>query len=253
MKSFLFCCVIVGVAFPAFSQTITSAVYSLDQLPAVNQTGYEERTLLEGTTRDYSHLIVQAITIRANQPAQPTQQLDEEAILIIKTGELTLTLGGKRKRLGPGSVVMIMPGDDFQITNKATQALTYYLMRYTSNEMPDLDLYQLVGSSFWVDWQEAATTTNHPWGSRRTVTCSSVMSTRIAMQVMTLDPALSNDEPHSHRAAEIILILDHPAQAKIAGSLNGVKAGDFIFVESEVPHGFQAAHQTGCTYLSIQF
>ncbi|WP_332369137.1 hypothetical protein [Spirosoma telluris] len=145
MRSFLLFWVILLASLPAFPQSVLSTVYSYTHLPAVTHPGYEEQTLAEGTTRDFSHVIVQAITIGANQPTQPTQQLDEEAILIIKTGELTLTLGSKHKTLGPGSVVIIMPGDDYQIENKVTQSLTYYQIRYTSNEMPDLDLYQLVG------------------------------------------------------------------------------------------------------------
>ncbi|AUD00441.1 cupin domain-containing protein [Spirosoma pollinicola] len=253
MRLFLLFWVVVLAPFPAFSQTIKSAVYSINQLSVANQTGYGEQTLLEGATRDFSHLIVQAITIQANQPAQPTQQFDEEAVLIIKTGELTLTVGGKRKILGPGNVVLIMPGDDFEVVNKADRTLTYFQMRYTSNEMPDLDLYRLVGDSFWVDWQEAASTADQPRRNQQTVTCSSVMSNRMAIQVTTVDPASGVSAPHTHRAAEIMLILDHPAQAQIEGVSTEAQVGDLIFVESEVSHRIQPGVRENCTYVSIQF
>lgn len=253
MRFVLLFWVVIWAARPAFPQTIPSTVYSSGQLSVVNHTGYEVRTLVEGTTRDFSHLIIQAITLPANQPEQPIQQLDEEGILIIKAGELTLTLGNKHKTLEPGSIAMIMPGDDYRVENKAAQSLTYYLMRYTSNEMPDLDLYRLVGSSFWVDRTEITSATEHKEGDHRLVTYSSVMSNRIAMQVTTLSPDLGSHPPHTHRAAEILLILNHPVQATINGTLTQAQAGDLIFVESDVSHSFQTISQEGSTYVSIQF
>ena len=253
MRPFLLL-LLVGLAIsPAFPQAIASTVYSWEHAPVVKQTGYEVRTLLEGTTRDFSHLIVQATTLLAHQPSQPAQELDEEALLVIKSGELSLTLAGKRKTVGPGSVVLIMPGDEYRIENKANQPLTYYLMRYTSNEMPDLDLYRLAGGSFWVDGQEVSATADHRGGVRQLFAGGSVMSSRVVMQVTTLDAGLRRQPPHTHRAAEIVIILNHAAQANIGGASVGAQVGDVIFVESDVSHSIDNSHIDGITYLSLQF
>ncbi|QIP14922.1 cupin [Spirosoma aureum] len=251
MNTFLLVCIVISASFPAFSQAITSNVYAYNQSPIIKHTGYDERTLLEGTTRDFSHLIVQDITLKANQPNQPTQQLDEEAVLIIKTGELTLTLGGKRKILGPGCVAVIMPGDDYRVENKASQSLTYYLMRYTSNEMPDLDLYRLVGDSFWIDWQEMSAKAEGE--NRQTKAYSTIMSNRMVAQIVKLGAGLGKQPAHSHRAAEILVILDHPVQVQLNGELKGAQTGDFIFVESETAHSIYTIKSEDCTYLSLQF
>jgi (S)-ureidoglycine aminohydrolase len=251
MRSYLLFCIVILASFPAFSQAITSNVYAYNQLPVVKYTGYEERTLLEGTTRDFSHLIVQAITLGTNQPDQPTQQLDEEAVLIIKTGELTLTLGGRRKILGPGCVAVIMPGDDYRVENKAAQSLTYYLMRYTSNEMPDLDLYRLVGDSFWIDWQDMSSKAEGE--NRRIRAYSTIMSNRMVAQITKFGAGLGKQPAHTHRAAEILVILDHPVQVQLDGALKGAQVGDFIFVESETAHSITTSNSEDCTYLSLQF
>ncbi|MVM33667.1 cupin domain-containing protein [Spirosoma sp. HMF4905] len=253
MRIFLLCWAVVLTSFPVFSQPIKSNVYSAAQSPIFNQSGYEERTLLEGSTRDFSHLIVQVITVLANQPDRLTQQLDEEAVLIIKAGELTLTLGEKRKTLRPGSAVMIMPGDEYQIENKAAQPLTYYFIRYTSNEVPDLDLYRLMGNSFWVDWREVPSVSDNHRESRRLLAPATIMSSRIVMQVTKLDPGSRSDAPHSHRAAELLLILGNPVQVNLDGTLKVAKAGDVVFVESDVYHAIQNSNQEGSTYLSFQF
>jgi (S)-ureidoglycine aminohydrolase len=172
--------------------------------------------------------------------------------LIVKAGEVTLTLAGKRKRLGPGCVVLIMPGDYYRVENKAAEPLSYYLMRYTSNHMPDLDLYRLSGGSFWVDWQEVPATADHQEGSRRMVACASVMSNRVEMELTRLDTGLSTQPPHSHRAAELLILLDHPVETHIKGALKGAQVGDVIFVESEVPHCIGNSSQEGSTYLAIR-
>lgn len=253
MKYFLFCWVVILSASPAFPQVISSAVYPWHQPPVSEKTGDQEQILLEGTTRDFSHFVVQAITVPANQPGQPTQQFDEEAILIARTGELTLTLGGKRNVLGPGSVAVIMPGDEYGVENKANQPLSYYLLRYTSNEMPDLDLYRLLGESFWVNWPEMAFAGDQSAGRRQMFACGTVMSRHLAMQITTPDSGLSVPTPHTHRAAELIFTLEHSVQVQIEGVLTEMQVGDLTFVESEVPHRVSSSKREGITYLSIQF
>ncbi|MBC3786990.1 cupin domain-containing protein [Spirosoma utsteinense] len=237
----------------AYGQSIASKVYSWSQVPVVRQTGYEERTLLDGTTTDLANLTVQAVTLPANQPAQSSQQLDEETLLIIRTGKLTLTLGEKTKTLGPGSVAVIMPGDAHRLENKSKEPLTYYLMRYTSNDMPDLDLYRLAGGSFWVDWNEVPYTPHDKGGIRRMFDCATVMTKRAEMHVTTLNPGLWSHLPHTHRAAELLFMIENTAHEQIGGVLQRAEAGDLIFLEANVPHAIQNSSQGTCTYIAFQF
>lgn len=253
MRSSLLIWLLACAASPAFPQAITSGVYAGQPLPLVNQPALAERTLLEGSTRDFSHLTLQAITLPANQPAQFSQQLDEEALLIIKAGEVTLTLAGKREILGPGSLAVIMPGDDYRVENKAARPLSYYLMRYTSNQMPDLDLYRLAGGSFWLDWQEVSAMADPQGGTRRMVAQATVMSNHVEMELVSLNAGSESQALHSHRAAELLISLDHPLEAHIAGALTGAQAGDVIFVESEIPHRIRNRSNEAHTYLAIRF
>ncbi|GAB3046376.1 cupin [Spirosoma pulveris] len=252
MKALLFFWVVVLVPGLAFPQAIISSVYSFSHSSTLKQTGYEEKTLAEGNTRDFSHIIVQAITLAANRPAQSVQQLDEEAILFVKSGELTLTFGKNHKTLLPGSVAMIMPGDEYQIDNKANQTLVYYQIRYTSNEMPDLDLYRLLGNSFWVDWRDIPTSDDQRGNNRRFSPYPTIMSSRVSLDMTTVNAGLAEQPVHTHRAAELLLILDRPVQLRIEGTLKEAQAGDLIFIESEVAHGISPLRGEECTYISVQ-
>lgn len=238
---------------PALAQDIPSSVYAWHQSPVVKQAGMQDKTLLEGTTRDFANLSVHAITLQAHQPTQPEQQLDEEALIIVKAGTVTLELGNQHKNLGPGSVVVIMPGDSYRLTNETTEPLTYYMMRLTSNEVPDLDLYRLMGSSFWVDWDDVPFTPHSKGGVRKMFDYGTVMTKRFEMHVTTLNPGMQSHPSHTHRAAEILLMVDNSAQESINGTWQTAEAGDVIFLESNVPHTIRNTGQRSCTYFAFQF
>ncbi|GAB3704977.1 hypothetical protein GCM10027592_36910 [Spirosoma flavus] len=251
MKSCFFFLVIVLITLPAFPQVITSNVYALNQLP--NHSGYQEQTLFEGTTRDYSNVMVQHIIFPPNQPSQSPQLLDEETILVVKEGELTVKIGDKHKTLKPGNLVVIMPGDEFQVVNKANQPLSFYQIRYTSNEMPDLDLYSLLGNSYWIDWQGIAPAADHQGRSQRMDGCVSVMSSRLTLQKTTFGSGSKLDSLPNHRAAALLIALNHAVQVQIDGVLKEAKPGDIIFVDSEIPYTLKPSGEEGSTILSIQF
>ncbi len=253
MKSIFLLFLILFAGPLASAQSIASKVYSWKQAPVIKHAGYEERRILGGTTRDFTDFSLHAITLFANQPRQPAQKLDEEALIIIKEGELTVTLGNKMKTLGPGSVVLIMPGDLHRFENKTTRPLTYYMMRYTSNEMPDIDLTRLAGGSFWVDWKEVPYKPHDKGGVRKMFDCGTVMTKRFEMHVTTLNSGLWSHPPHTHRAAEILLMVDNTAQESIDGVLQPAGVGDVIFLESNVPHGIQNTSRGSCTYFAFQF
>ena len=253
MKYFLFV-FFIALAFQSAGQnSIPSKVYSWNQSPIVKSATGEERTILEGTTRDFASFSLHGITVFANQPPQTAQILDEELLIIIKKGDLTVTLGEKSKTLGPGSVALIMPGDSHRFENRSSESVTYYVMRYTSNEVPDLDLTQMAGESFWIDWKDVPYKPHDKGGIRRMFDRATVMCKRFEMHVTTLNQGLWSHPPHTHRAAEILLMIENTAQESIAGVLQPAGVGDVIFLESNVPHGIQNTSQGTCTYFAFQF
>lgn len=253
MRSIFWGWLLLLAVSPAFAQYLPSKVYRWREAPVVKHAGYEDRTLLEGTTRDFNDFSVHALTIFPNQPAQPAQQLDEELLIIVKEGELAVMVAGKRTILGPGSVVLVMPGDAYQLENKSTKPLTYYVMRYTSNEVPDLDLYRMAGDSFWVDWTKVPFQAHDKGGIRRMFDRATVMTKRFEMHVTTLNAGLWSHPPHTHRAAEILLLIENKAQESIDGVLQPAEVGDIIFLEANVPHAIQNTGKESCTYFAFQF
>ena len=237
----------------ALAQPLVSTVYVWAQTPVAKKTNSEQRVLLEGTTTDFSHIKIHATTVLPHQAPHPAHKHDDEELIIIKEGKLTVTIAGKTKTLGAGSIALMMPGDEHGFDNKEDTPVTYYVMRYASREPTNPERGKQAGGSFWVDWNDVAYQPHDKGGIRRMFDRATAMTKRFEMHVTTLNQGLWSHPPHTHRAAEILLLIDHTAQESINGSLHPAAVGDVIFLESNVPHAIQNTSQGSCTYFAFQF
>ena len=244
---------ILFLAGSVWAQTIPARVYAWSEAPVVRHAGQEERVLVRGSTRDFSSFAVRGITQSGSQSTAIDQRTDDETLVIVKEGSLTLTQGGQTKTLGPGSVALIIPGDAYQLTNQTSQPLTYYLMQYRARQLPTVVTSQEPVRSFWVDWNEVPFQPHDKGGIRRMFDRKTVMANRFEMHVTTLNTGLWSHPPHTHRAAEILLPIDNSAQESIDGVLQPAGIGDIIFLESNVPHAIQNTSSGSCTYFAFQF
>lgn len=245
--------VLTLVTAPVRAQPIESSVYAWAAAPVAKKASSEQRTILEGSTVDFRHLKIHATTLPPHQAPHPAHRHDDEELIIIKEGELTVTIAGKTKTLGAGSIALMMPGDEHGFDNRGDKPATYYVMRYESKEPANAERGQKAGGSFWVDWNEVAFKPHDKGGIRRMFDRATAMTKRFEMHVTTLNEGLWSHPPHTHRAAEILLMIDNSAQESIDGKLHPATVGDLIFLESNVPHAIQNTSRGSCTYFAFQF
>nr|WP_019987318.1 cupin domain-containing protein [Rudanella lutea] len=250
---------LLGLALFLFSsllagaQPIPSGRYGWNEAPVTRKPYTEQRTLLEGRTTDFRHLKIHATTLAPKQAPHPAHQHNDEELIIVKQGELTVTVMGSTTTLGPGSIALIMPGDEHGFANRGDVPATYYVMRYQSEAPADAERGRRAGGSFSIDWKEVAFQPHDKGGIRRMFDRATAMSKRFEMHVTTLRPGLWSHPPHTHRAAEIILMFDNSAQESIDGTLYPVSVGDLLFLEANVPHAIQNTGGKACTYFAFQF
>lgn len=253
MNSFIVCSFLIAIAQFIMRQSIPSNVYRWNEAPVMQTTTGQQRTILDGQTTDFRHLRVHATTLPSRQAPHPAHRHDEEELIIIKEGELTVTIEGRTKTLGPGSVALMMPGDEHGFENKGDTPATYYVMRYDSREPVNRERGRQAGGSFWIDWKEVAFQPHGKGGIRRMFDRATAMTRRFEMHVTTLNEGLWSHPPHTHRAAEILLMIEQSARESIDGKLYPATVGDLIFLESNVPHAIQNTSQGKCTYFAFQF
>lgn len=234
-------------------QALTSKVYTWQEAPLTKKASSEQRLLLEGSTTDFSHLRIHATTVQPHQAPHPAHKHDDEELIIIKEGELTVTIAGKTKTLGPGSVALMLPGDEHGFDNKGNVPVTYYVMRYTARNPVDTLRGRQAGGSFWIDWKEVAFKSHDKGGIRRMFDRATAMTKRFEMHVTTLNEGLWSHPPHTHRAAEILLVVESTTQESISDTLHAATVGDLIFLESNVPHALKNTGKGACMYFAFQF
>ena len=238
---------------PLLAQSIDSKVYVWKDAAVVKKPGTEQRKLVEGTATDFRHLEVHTTTLAAHQAPHPAHKHDDEELIIIREGELTVTIAGKTKTLGPNSIALMMPGDEHGFENKGDVPATYYVMRYESKEPVDLARGQKAGGSFWLDWNEVPFQPHDKGGVRRMFDRATAMTKRFEMHVTTLKNGLSSHPPHTHRAAEILIMVNNSAESSVNGKLYPNTLGDLTYLESNVPHNITNTTQKPCTYFAFQF
>jgi (S)-ureidoglycine aminohydrolase len=70
------------------------------------------RRILAGKTFALNYFEIHAATLDAGKTPQPSYiHSDQEELMIVKEGQLKITIAGKSKILGPGSVAFVMPGE----------------------------------------------------------------------------------------------------------------------------------------------
>lgn len=243
-------------AFSGLGQTpdsLKAGVYAFATPPTINKAGAAQRVLLDGSTRDFTHLKLHITTVPAHQAPHPAHQHPEEELVIVKEGELTVTVGGKATTLGPGSIALLIPGDIHGFENQGNSPATYYVMRYEARAPRDSAQSLIAGGSFCINWKDLAYQTHDKGGIRRFFDRPTAMTKRFEMHATTLNEGLWSHPPHQHRAAEILLMLDQSAEESISGTLRPATVGDVIFLESNVPHAIHNTSRGPCTYLAFQF
>ena len=79
------------------------------------------------------------------------------------------------------------------------------------------------------------------------------MSPRLEMHVSTLNPALKSHEPHTHRAEEIVLLMEGQTSMQIGYAFFRGKPGSVYYLGSNVLHAIKNEGTRPATYFAFQF
>ena len=232
---------------------IESNVYHWDNLAVAKKENMEQRQIIEGSSRHFKHIKIHATTVYPHQIPHPGHKHDEEELIIIKEGELTVTIEGKTQTLGVGSIALMMSGDEHSFENKTDENVTYYVMRYESREPKDLERAKKAGGSFCLNWNNIPFQANEKGGTRKFFDKPTAMSKRVEMHVTTLNEGLQSHPPHTHQAAEILLPIDNVTEEYINGKWIEARKGDIILLESTIPHAIRNISRGTTTYFAFQF
>lgn len=245
----------------AQNKPIESKVYAWKDLVVNKRPQGESRPILEGTTPDFKLCKVHASTLLPkNRMRKEAYSQENEELIIVKDGELTVTIEGKTKVLKAGGIALIMSSDIRETENRSNDNTTYYVFQFNSVEPVDIERGKKAGGSVMLNWDEVAFKPHDKGGRKDFFNRPTSMTKRLEMHTTTLNEGLMSHPPHTHKAAEIIFLINSQsneatsqAQESIDGNWQDAKVGDIIFLQSNSLHGIKNTRKGTCTYFAFQF
>jgi len=247
MKRLLFLFIIL----PAISQAQLDSVASRSYqwINPANTT-----VLFEGSTYDFEwmqmssrRITVDKKTLKAEVPK------NEEQLLIVKSGIVHFRFHDSSFSLGAGSIALLLPGEKYELINAGPSDVDYYLMKYRSKKPSDIERGKSAGGSFVKEWSKITFNPHDRGGVRNYFNRATAMSSRFEMHVTTLNAGLKSHEPHTHRASEIVLMIEGDTEMQIGQSFYKGTSGDFYFLGTNVLHGVRNIGTKPCMYFAFQF
>ena len=126
-------------------------------------------------------------------------------------------------------------------------------MKYLSKNAADVKRGNAAGGSLIKDWAKINFKPHDKGGIRNFFERPTAMCKRMEMHATTLNPGLKSHDPHTHRAAEIVLMIKGNTQMQIGQKFYKGKAGAVYFLGSNILHGIKNEGTTPAVYFAFQF
>jgi uncharacterized cupin superfamily protein len=111
-------------------------VFDWASLKAVAIPNGERRMVLDGPTETVDLLHVHVTSLAPGKASgAPVRHLQEE-VLIVKEGEVEVSLDGTTQNAGPGSILFFAAGAVTALRNAGTTPATYYVIYYKTPKTP---------------------------------------------------------------------------------------------------------------------
>jgi (S)-ureidoglycine aminohydrolase len=233
----------------AQSNSIVSKVYKWNEPGKSDSLNKIE--IFNGVTFSLKDLDVYVETIKSGK--SQVIRNDYETLIIFKEGKLISKIKGNQKILSPGSIAYILSGDKIKLENSSNDPVTIYVLKYKTNAAADFQRGVNNGGSFLKDWNDLTFKPHDKGGVRKYFEHPTSMFNRFEMHVTTLNPGLKSHEPHTHKAAEIVLMIAGDADMQIGDTHQKARKGDVIFLESNIPHALNNIGKNACMYFAFQW
>ncbi len=234
--------------------SLRSNVYHWNKLEPKKEESGVKRQIFEGKTFALNYFEIHASTLETGKaPHPPHTHADQEELMIVKEGQVRVTINNISKILGPGSIAFAVPGDEHGIENAGNTQATYYILKYKGRLPMDLERAKQAGGSFMLDWNELKTNNTGKGYRRDFFNRATSQLAQFEMHTTALNADSVSHAPHTHVQEEIILILRGNVEMFIAGNHYKASAGDVIFLSSGVLHALKNTGKEQCEYFAFQW
>ncbi|CAN5733481.1 hypothetical protein BH11BAC3_BH11BAC3_06400 [soil metagenome] len=210
--------------------------------------------LFEGSTNDFEWMQMSSNFITVGKKTLNGQvAANEEWMYFIKSGTIKISFNDAVQTIGANSMAMLLPGQKFTLNNEADLPAVYYLVKYRSKAPVDITRGNNSGGSFVKEFSQVEFKAHDRGGTRSYFTTPTAMGKRLEMHVSTLNAGIQSHAPHTHRAAEMIIMIEGNTEMQVGDEIKKGNTGDVYFLGSNVLHGIKNIGDKPCMYYAFQF
>lgn len=242
------------ISLAAQDKSVQSGVYHWKDLAFAETRQIKKSEIFEGSTALLKSLKTEVIILNPVENNSITFSPSiEQRLIIVKDGNPSFILDGKEKLLGPQSIITVSPNDNLVCRTSGNESATVYVFSYNTGKPADISRVDTAGSSFMINFNDLEF---HPhdkgglWDYYRKPTA---MFGYTEMHVTSLNGNIKSHEPHTHNAAEFVLMISGNSEMQIGNEFYKAEAGDLYYLESNVPHAIQNISNEPCRYFAIQW
>ena len=234
--------------------TLLSNVWHWNELKPVKKESSVTRQILEGKTFALNHFEVHATTLEPGKaPHPPHTHNDQDELVIVKEGQVTITINGIAKTVGPGSIALIMVDDAHGIENAGNTQAAYYILKYGGRLPMDTMRAKQAGGSLVLNFADLKTANTAKGYRRDFFNRATSQVAQFEMHTTALNVGEISHPPHTHVQEEAILVIRGNVEMQMGDSLHKGSTGDLYFVTSNVPHNLKNIGNEPCEYFAFQW
>ena len=233
---------------------IKSGVYKWSEQKVKQGDLRESRTFLEGISPHFEYIRIHSTTqFPGAAPSTAHANAEHEECIIVKEGEMKVTIEGESKVLGPGGVILLMPQQHHSLQNIGDTNLTYYVMKYKSKKKMNIERGLKSGGTMVIHADSLAFRRSVRGAGKSYFDRSTAMCERFEMHITRLNDKGPSHKPHKHIESEIILMLSGNTEMTINDKVFTATAGDFYYMNSQLLHGVRNSEDKPCSYFAFKW
>ncbi|MGZ8558386.1 MAG: cupin domain-containing protein, partial [Chitinophagaceae bacterium] len=255
LKNLLALLFLIPMGVTAQSDSVLSGVYKWKEPDIINKNKIASTVLFEGKVHDFKWIQMNANVIATGKKKfKKSVPAKDEHLLIIKSGMLTISKDDSAWSVEKGSIALLMPGQKYSLKCEGKEPCNYYVMKYRSRNKVNNARGKNAGGSLVKNFNAVPFKPNNNGGGRRDYfDRATAMTTRFEMHVTTLKEAIRSHDPHTHRAGEIVLMIEGNTEIQIGDKFFKGNAGDIFYLGTDVLHAIRNEGTKPCMYFAFQF
>jgi quercetin dioxygenase-like cupin family protein len=228
--------VINNYAPPKEAAVLPSTSVDWDALPPKTTAVGQLRSVFDNPTRTLDKFEVHITTLNPGMASHPPHRHPWEEMLLVKDGDLEVSLNGRKHHAGPGALIFYASNDVHNATNVGTTPSTYYVINFvpasvhsaSDKSAEEQALPGKLKSSIF-DCNALATTPT-PTGSRVVVVNSPTLTfSQLESHITTLNPGQHTAADMVDPGDEYVVLKSGTVEVTVNSIASRINAGSMLY------------------------